>query len=314
MSATTTVEPLPLPRARDEANNPSRRTEYAAGVTNSNIVTIDGQERTVYTHFDSARLIRLAARAQTAGQGSGDVRKMIVVSMGIILDGLQVSILEDDQLVPHPLLSDPRFEKYKTLPHRVNAQQWMEVRDLPHVVKLSNFLKQNKQFRIQKNPPPPQNSRRKTRDLFQVRPFRTPNRDNPTNYGTEIDAFEVSVNLDYPQGFKSFYQGLTEQMNRWLDVVKEEDKDTRAQMEETLNTNMHFVGGAYFDDKQQEWWPRPVDIGILTIDNQPFPLYPVMGDDLDTDDLMDLIDPESTTEAPVAPEVTDGPNAELTDW
>lgn len=320
MSTTTALR---LPRSTEQQVTPNRKSLYRPGVENRTLVNIEGTETPTFTSFDRARLIRLSARPQEAGsQAKGTLRKMIVVSMGIILDGLDVSKLEGGENVPHPLLSDPRFENFKSLPHRINAQQWMEVDDLPHVVNLANHLRNANSFRIQLKPDLPKNSNRKTRDLFVARPLHSMDPNNPTDFGVELDSFEVSVNPEYPQGFSSFYEGLTEQQERWVDVINEEDEDLRKQYEENLSQNMHFVGGAFFDEKNSQWWPRPVDIGIVGVNGQNFPLYPVTGDNLDADDLLSEIMSE-TEKNKVATDVTAGPEglsdsdeagADVTDW
>lgn len=305
----------------------SRKTTYRARQTNT--VTLPKaavdlpfevddavSEVASYVRFDSARLIGCKYREQRTNDKPDGTpgREMLVVSAGIILDGLEVGLIDPDgREVPHPLLSEPRFANYRQFPHRVNAQQWMAREHVDGFDALANYLYDNHEFRIITNPRNPEDSQRTTTDKVRVRPINSIDELNdPSDYGAPCDGFEVSVNENYPDGFRSFYQGLTEQQKRIESAFNEDDPELRAEAVKSLEDsgNIHMVGGAYFDKNQQRWYARVVDVGVVYVDNRQFPFYPVRGEKLDSSKLLNESTADSGNGQGSKPLQLTGPTAE----
>lgn len=301
-----------------------RKTMYRAN--QRNVVTIDVSgidaemrdklqldesitEVNSYVEFSSARLIGASYREQKTNSN----RDMLVVNVGIVLDGLGVGLIDEDgNRHPHPLLSEPRYARYRNLPHRVNAQQWMARDQVKRFDALANHLYDNHNFRIIEEPRNPEDSQRQTTDVAQVRPLQPIDPDNPKDYGAPVNGFEVSVNTNYAEGFRSFYEGLTEQQQRIESAFSEEDEELRAQKVQALNEarNVHFVGGAYFNKDRSQWFARVVDVGIIIVDGNTFPFYPVRGNKLDSEKLLSSERNQTGGNGQALPVGDSGPTAE----
>lgn len=295
MSDTKTVpdvEPLELPEREGTTSFNSRKTLYVAGEVNEFTYTSDGEEHEGYITFDAARLISAQARVQVLTRGKNKGKKALVVSQGIVIDNPVIGRVENGELVPHPLHREPRYAAWQNSnrPKRINAQQWVQAENYQLVKDYANFLHQECGFSLVRKPTQPEGSQRKTKDLFVARPSNGRDITDRTEYGVKLDAFEVSVNPDYPQGFKSFVNGLNEQMIRWEAAVQEEKEDLRTQMLENIAQNIHFLGGVYRDEEQHTWWARPVDVGMVVIDGTELPLYHVRGSELDDDLFSEVIE------------------------
>lgn len=279
---------LPLPEREGATQYASRKTLYqAGGHLNTYPVTIDGEEMTGYVTFTAARLISVAARVQQSSRG-----KALVVTQGIIIDDPEVGLLKGDVRVPHPFFGEPRYAAWarSERPKRINAQQWVQPENKGLVIEYVNHLRNEHGFSIISNPSRPEGSQRRTKDLFVARPTNGREVQSPRDYGVKLDAFEVSVNPDYEQGFKSFYVGLENQRERWEAAVAMTDEDERKQYLETISQNIHFLGGVYRDEDQRTWWARPVDVGMVVVAGTDFPLYQQRGAELSDDLFAELND------------------------
>ena len=272
--------PLELPEDDNPLQTVSRRkTIYRPGVDNEFVVETPGGDVRGFFHFKAARLIQMSAREQETEKG-----KSLVVSQAIIIDDPLVGILDEDgNRRIHPMFADPRYANWANSdrPKRVNGQQWVQPDNAGMLKEYGNYLRENCGFRVDLNPRPRPGSDRKTTDLLRALPI---NRDqsDPTSYGVQLSAFEVTTNPDYAPGFTDFFSGVTEQQQRWESAVKLEDPEARKEFFRQIVANIHYLGGVYHDNSA--WWARPVDVGMIEIDGHQLPLYSSHGQEI-TDDV-----------------------------
>lgn len=279
---------LELPE-REITQIASRKHTYEAGKINAFPFELDGEEMTGYFRFERARLIAVTGRVQPTRN-----TRALVVTQGIIIDNPEVGMIgEGDTLIPHPMHTDSRYTAWQVSqrPKRVNAQQWVQAQNRQLVMDYVNYLHNKHEFSITQRPSKREGSQRKTEDLFVARPSngRDLEGDDRTNYGVPLNSFEISVNPDYEQGFKSFVDGLEEQRMRWTGAFDIEDDDLRRQALEQIAQNIHFLGGVYRDEEAKTWWARPVDVGMVNITHpdsgeaRDWALYQQRGSELDED-------------------------------
>jgi len=296
---------LELPE-REITQIASRKTTYEVGKVNVFPFDLDGEEKTGYFRFERARLIAVTGRVQQTRN-----TKALVVTQGIIIDNPEIGMLgEGDTLVPHPMHTDPRYAAWQASqrPKRINAQQWVQPQNRDLVMEYVNYLHDKHDFSITQRPSRREGSQRKTEDLFVARPSNGRNlpQDDRSNYGVALNAFEVSVNPDYEQGFKDFVSGLEEQRMRWEGAFEIEDEDLRRQALEQIAQNIHFLGGVYRDEEARTWWARPVDVGMVNItdpenrENRDWALYQQRGTKLN-EGLFSQLDEPATAGATAAP-------------
>lgn len=304
MSDTDVVQVLDLPEAENTPTTRSRKTIYRTGQTNTFTFTRDGEELEGYLTFDAARLISLACRVQVA-KG----RKSLVVTQGIVLDGLEVGTIdENDVRIPHDLFTEPRYAAWRNSnrPKRVNASQWVQAENYPLVRALAKHLQDEHNWSIIERPEKRKDSNRTTQDLFVARPPRVPQNETQ-NYGVKLDAFEVSVNPEYIEkgpGFSSFVEGLDEQRDRWEGAFKPMPAEHREQLLKKIAENIHFVGGVYRDEKAKSTWARPIDVGMVALDGQEFPLYQQRSSELSDDLFAELFEGEQSADEPTPEELS----------
>lgn len=286
---------LSLPQ-RDIATINSRKKLYVAGEVNTFTFTHDGQEREGYFTFERARLISVTGRVQPTQRD-----KALVVTQGIVIDNPDIGVIEDGVRIPHDMITQDRYKSWRDdrRPKRINAQQWVQKENRELVMEYVNYLHNEHGFSIIQNPAKREGSQRKTQDLFVARPSdgRDPNSTDRSNYGVALDAFEISVNPDYEQGFNSFTEGIEEQRARWEAAAAMEDKEIQQKQLEQIAQNIHFLGGVFRDEDNKSWWARPVDVGMVVLDGKEFALYQQRGSELTEDLFSDLDDGGSTTAA-----------------
>lgn len=293
---------LELPE-REIATIASRKHLYEANKLNTFTFEVDGEEQTGYFRFPRARLIAVTGRVQPTRNS-----RALVITQGIIIDDPEIGLVADgDTLVPHPMHSDPRYSAWQSSnrPKRINAQQWVQAENRDLVMDYVNYLHGFHGFSVTQRPAKREGSQRKTEDLFVARPSngRDLEGDDRTNYGVHLNAFEISVNPDYEQGFKNFVSGLEEQRMRWESAFEIEDEALRKQALEQIAQNIHFLGGVYRDDEARTWWARPVDVGMVNITNpltgeaNDWALYKQRGSEL-SENLFSALDEGSPTATP----------------
>lgn len=248
------------------------------------IIDDDGATHTGVFAAEAVRVIRVTARPQWS-----QTRKalMIVVTQSMVVDGLFVGIkLDDHHVAPHPMLSDPRYARWArdvSRPKRIQAQQWVTAENFTLVMAYANALRDHHDFRLIKNPTNREGSARQTTDIFAASPA-TPSRgDRLHEYGVKLDAFEVTTNPNYQEGFKDFYTGLTEQQQRWENAFTLEGEERKLELQQVAR-NIHFISGLYRQDGAREWWARPVDVSSVRIGGETYALYNRNQDRLTEDD------------------------------
>ncbi|HJS83651.1 MAG TPA: hypothetical protein VJ742_12530 [Nitrososphaera sp.] len=277
----------------------SRSTVYKTGTTTR--FEVPGSDVEGAIAIESARLVRIRARRQPNRNDEMDLVSFVEVvvdeQVGLVTPEGKVALLS-----PYSAPQWANWQDRKIRPHRVYGQNWGS--DEEALMRLVNFCRHNFGFRVTKNPP--MNTRanakykQRIRYLFEARPA-TPilessgGQQDWSKFGAPVDAFEIRVNPDYEAGFKSFVDGIRENLQRMVIASKVTDNEER---ELALTEASRFSGSITgITDSDGTSWARNADVTTLVVGGQEFRIWNPGGDgDLTLDDL------KASDEKPAGPD------------
>ena len=257
----------------------------------------DGKMRheTGYFKADSVRLIQVSVRDQIVKKD----RQAFIASFVFIADNEEIGLIDsDNNMIPHPFYTSEEYRIWREMlspteqaipgrdrllkPHRIAGQQFVYSprENKPGSVDLLlKFCNDLKDLGMDFQPEPAQVPGRTTKDMFRMVP-RTRAGVDITNTGVLVDGFEISVNPNYDEGFRSFYAGLEDQRNR-LERMIQYRMDGRDELfqeaRKSFERNSHHLNGVYDEKKNGvltgSQWPRTADVGIITVGSTSYPLY-----------------------------------------
>lgn len=281
-------EPLFLPPP-EQQTQPTTRTLYEVGTLNTFDVE-DGVQGGIVLP-GPVRLIDFHGRHQENNNGV----IQLVTFMRMVPTDEVVGIMNGDELEPCGPYADPAMASWNdrsVRPHRIYTQNWGSDPEL--VMTLANYLHNEEGWTVVKNP----RSRtrdggyeRSTNDVFRLRPPRPEGQgENVTDwsqYGTAVDAFEISVNAGYWAGFRSFVHEVmdngTRIKNGLIQARKQVDPAAREAAVNEIGRFADSITGYTRPSQNPEAtgaarlehtiWARQADVGRITIKGNDFPIW-----------------------------------------
>lgn len=283
---------------RENNFTPDRRKTYTVGDKPNYFLVKDEDE--VYQGYIKLPQVRLESfRARKQENSSGRVD--LVTFTTFVVDDEEIGLVTTKGDEPLPPYTEERFKNWndrKQRPHRIYGQNWGSDPEL--TFELLNHLK-SLGWRARKGSRPNSNNNRRggrqggyqriTFDVFTARPPQPQAEPGEEinwreQWGTKVDAFEVTVNPDYENGFQSFVQGVLSNVERLNDAKGLSNPEERAAAMEMADRFQDSITGFTVGNDGQIW-ARHADIGMVVIGGQEFRIWdPGSTDEITLDDLM----------------------------